>query len=92
MYNKIYAEEKSAYYEDTDLSFEVRNHGYRVLYQPFARVMHYESMTLGGNTEKPVNGNDGNNPFDYYSFTSFGSLRDTNYNHFSHHNSEVKKL
>ena len=36
-----------AYYEDTDLCFAVREHGYKVVYQPFARVTHYEGMTAG---------------------------------------------
>jgi GT2 family glycosyltransferase/glycosyltransferase involved in cell wall biosynthesis len=36
-----------AYYEDTDLSFKVRNQGYRVLYQPLSEVIHYEGATGG---------------------------------------------
>lgn len=36
-----------AYYEDTDLAFSVRKSGYRVLFQPFSRVIHYEGVTSG---------------------------------------------
>jgi GT2 family glycosyltransferase/glycosyltransferase involved in cell wall biosynthesis len=36
-----------AYYEDTDLSFKIRDQGYRVLYQPVSRVIHYEGVTGG---------------------------------------------
>jgi GT2 family glycosyltransferase/glycosyltransferase involved in cell wall biosynthesis len=36
-----------AYYEDTDLSFKVRDQGYRVLYQPRSEVIHYEGATGG---------------------------------------------
>lgn len=45
MYDRRYAENQGAYYEDTDLSFEVRHAGYRVLYQPFAHVLHYGACT-----------------------------------------------
>lgn len=36
-----------AYYEDTDLAFEVRRRGYRVLYQPLSRVVHLEGVSHG---------------------------------------------
>ncbi len=36
-----------AYYEDTDLAFAVRAAGYRVIYQPRARVVHFEGQTAG---------------------------------------------
>ena len=36
-----------AYYEDTDLAFRVRQAGHRVLYQPFAKVVHSEGATSG---------------------------------------------
>ncbi len=36
-----------AYYEDTDLAFAVRQAGYRVLLQPFSRVVHFEGVTSG---------------------------------------------
>jgi GT2 family glycosyltransferase len=38
-----------AYYEDTDLSFKVRKHGYKVFYQPLSEVIHYEGATGGTN-------------------------------------------
>jgi GT2 family glycosyltransferase len=34
-----------AYYEDTDLAFSVRNLGYKVVYQPDAEVIHFESKS-----------------------------------------------
>lgn len=36
-----------AYYEDTDLAFEVRKHGYRVVYQPLSVVVHFEGISNG---------------------------------------------
>ena len=36
-----------AYYEDADLCFRLREHGYRVLYQPLAVVVHREGSTAG---------------------------------------------
>ena len=36
-----------AYYEDTDLCFELRRLGYRVVYQPRARIVHVEGATAG---------------------------------------------
>jgi glycosyltransferase involved in cell wall biosynthesis len=36
-----------AYYEDTDLAFAVREAGYEVLYQPRARVVHFEGVSHG---------------------------------------------
>ncbi len=36
-----------AYYEDTDLAFEVRAHGYRVMYQPLSVVVHFEGVSNG---------------------------------------------
>jgi O-antigen biosynthesis protein len=35
------------YYEDTDLSFKVRQNGYKVLYQPLSEIIHYEGATGG---------------------------------------------
>ncbi len=43
-----------AYYEDTDLAFEVRNAGYRVLYQPFSQLIHYEGMTSGTDIDSGI--------------------------------------
>ena len=36
-----------AYYEDTDLAFEVRARGYKVMYQPLSEVIHFESVSNG---------------------------------------------
>jgi len=36
-----------AYYEDTDLAFRVREAGYKVRYQPRARIIHHEGITSG---------------------------------------------
>lgn len=36
-----------AYYEDTDFAFEVRNHGYKVMYQPKSEVVHLEGISNG---------------------------------------------
>ena len=36
-----------AYYEDTDLAFKVRRHGYKVFYQPLSQIVHYEGATGG---------------------------------------------
>ncbi|MBQ2802449.1 MAG: glycosyltransferase [Lachnospiraceae bacterium] len=36
-----------AYYEDTDLAFEVRRHGYKVVYQPLSVVIHFEGKSNG---------------------------------------------
>jgi GT2 family glycosyltransferase len=41
-----------AYYEDTDLAFEVRRRGYRVVYQPAAVVVHYEGASCGRDPER----------------------------------------
>ena len=36
-----------AYYEDSDLAFEVRKAGYQVVYQPASVVIHYEGISNG---------------------------------------------
>ena len=36
-----------AYYEDSDLAFEVRKHGYKVVYQPLSVVVHFEGISNG---------------------------------------------
>lgn len=36
-----------AYYEDSDLAFEVRKHGYKVMYQPQSVVVHFEGISNG---------------------------------------------
>ncbi|MFA9375920.1 MAG: glycosyltransferase [Lachnotalea sp.] len=39
-----------AYYEDADLAFEVRKHGYKVVYQPLSVVVHFEGISNGTDT------------------------------------------
>ncbi|HBK06729.1 MAG TPA: glycosyl hydrolase family 1 [Acetobacteraceae bacterium] len=39
-----------AYYEDTDLCFRLRRIGLKTLYQPAARVIHYEGISHGRDT------------------------------------------
>jgi GT2 family glycosyltransferase/glycosyltransferase involved in cell wall biosynthesis len=39
-----------AYYEDIDVCFGVRSLGYKVLFQPMSRVIHYEGVTAGRDT------------------------------------------
>lgn len=39
-----------AYYEDTDLAFEVRKHGYKVYLQPASVVVHFEGVSNGTDT------------------------------------------
>lgn len=41
-----------AYYEDVDLCFGVRSLGYKVIYQPMSRLVHYEGITAGRDTIK----------------------------------------
>lgn len=36
-----------AYYEDSDLAFEVRKHGYKVMFQPKSVVVHFEGISNG---------------------------------------------
>lgn len=36
-----------AYYEDSDLAFEVRRQGYKVMYQPKSVVVHFEGISNG---------------------------------------------
>jgi len=43
-----------AYYEDTDLCFEIRKRGYKVFYQPRSVVMHHEGRTAGRDLRKGV--------------------------------------
>ncbi|NQY68213.1 MAG: glycosyltransferase, partial [Flavobacteriales bacterium] len=50
-FDKQYA---PAYYEDTDLAFEVRKHGYKVLYQPKSVVVHFEGVSHGTDTESGI--------------------------------------
>ncbi len=39
-----------AYYEDVDICFGVRSLGYKVVYQPMSRLIHYEGATAGQDT------------------------------------------
>ncbi|MBP1991148.1 glycosyltransferase [Paenibacillus eucommiae] len=39
-----------AYYEDSDLAFEVRKHGYKVVLQPKSVVVHFEGVSHGTDT------------------------------------------
>lgn len=43
-----------AYCEDSDLAFEVRNHGYKVVYDPFSIVVHYEGISNGTDVNQGV--------------------------------------
>ena len=43
-----------AYYEDVDLCFGVRALGYKVIYQPESRAIHYEGVTAGRNIETGI--------------------------------------
>ncbi len=36
-----------AYWEETDLAFRIREKGYKVVYTPFAQVIHFEGMSAG---------------------------------------------
>ena len=38
-----------SYYEDSDLAFETRKHGYKVLYQPKSTIVHFENISHGNN-------------------------------------------
>ena len=39
-----------AYYEDADLAFQVREAGYKVMFQPQSRVVHFEGISNGTDT------------------------------------------
>lgn len=43
---------RPAYYEDTDYCLAVRQHGFRVLYQPDADVIHHEGGSSGGDLRR----------------------------------------
>ncbi|QGQ98489.1 glycosyltransferase [Paenibacillus psychroresistens] len=45
-----------AYFEDSDLAFEVRKHGYKVLLQPKSVVVHFEGISHGTNTNTGIKG------------------------------------
>ncbi len=50
-----------AYYEDTDLAFEARKKGYKIVYQPLSVVIHYENITY--KKYKPANGQNNKEKF-----------------------------
>ena len=50
-FDKRYA---PAYCEDSDLCFAVRKEGYKVYYQPFSEVVHFEGVTHGRDVKKGV--------------------------------------
>jgi GT2 family glycosyltransferase/glycosyltransferase involved in cell wall biosynthesis len=41
-----------AYYEDVDLCFGVRSLGYKVIYQPASKLVHFEGVTAGTDTTR----------------------------------------
>jgi GT2 family glycosyltransferase len=43
-----------AYYEDVDLCFGIRSLGYKVIYQPLSRLVHFEGVTAGSDTTKGI--------------------------------------
>ncbi|MFY0518394.1 glycosyltransferase [Lysinibacillus sp. UGB7] len=43
-----------AYFEDSDLAFEVRKHGYKVMLQPKSVVVHFEGISHGVNVSEGV--------------------------------------
>lgn len=55
-----------AYYEDTDLAFEVRKHGYRVVYQPLSVVVHFEGISNGTNVKKGIKAYQAENQNKFY--------------------------
>lgn len=49
-FDEMYA---PAYYEETDFCFRLREHGYKVIYQPQANIIHYGSVTAGLEPDGP---------------------------------------
>lgn len=43
-----------AYFEDSDLAFEVRKRGFKVVYQPRSVVVHYEGVSHGTNEQAGI--------------------------------------
>ncbi len=50
-FDEVYA---PAYYEETDFCFRLRERGYKVMYQPLARIIHYGSVTAGLDPSGPL--------------------------------------
>ena len=47
-----------AYCEDSDLAFEIRKHGYKVVYQPLSEVIHFEGYTHGTDKNEGIKGSE----------------------------------
>lgn len=47
-----------AYCEDSDLAFEVRKRGYKVVYQPLSEVIHFEGYTHGTDLAEGIKGSE----------------------------------
>ena len=43
-----------AYCEDADLALKIRDKGYRVIYQPLSKIIHYEGVTSGTDTTQGI--------------------------------------
>jgi O-antigen biosynthesis protein len=43
-----------AYFEDTDLAFQVRDKGYKTVYAPFSQVIHFEGISSGTDTASGI--------------------------------------
>jgi O-antigen biosynthesis protein len=46
-----------AYFEDTDIAFEIRKRGYKVVYQPQSEVIHYEGYSHGTEVNGQIESN-----------------------------------
>ena len=51
MFDPLFA---PAYYEDVDLAFKIHEAGYKVIYQPLARIIHREGLTSGTSLDSGV--------------------------------------
>jgi O-antigen biosynthesis protein len=45
---------RPGYYEETDLCFSIRKLGYKVMYQPMSKVVHFEGITNGTDTSAGI--------------------------------------
>ncbi|MDR0852168.1 MAG: glycosyltransferase [Clostridiales Family XIII bacterium] len=55
-----------AYCEDSDLAFEVRKHGYKVVYQPLSIVTHFEGISNGTDLTKGIKSYQEKNRIKFY--------------------------